>query len=60
MLIKKKTILPNDTEMLLFRSFEIRQEPILRLMNLQLQRQHCSMLERFFKIEEIFLFVFKT
>jgi hypothetical protein len=35
------------------------QEPILRLLNLQLQRQHCSRLERFYKVEEFF-FVFKT
>jgi hypothetical protein len=35
------------------------QEPILRLSNLQLQRQRCSRLERFFKVEE-HIFVFKT
>jgi hypothetical protein len=27
-------------------------EPILRLLNLQLQRQRCSRLERFFKVEQ--------
>jgi hypothetical protein len=31
-------------------------EPILRLLNLQLQRQRCSRLERFSKQNEIFLF----
>jgi hypothetical protein len=35
------------------------QEPILRLQNLQLRRQRCGRLERFFKVEE-FIFVFKT
>jgi hypothetical protein len=34
-------------------------EPILRLVNLQLQRQRCSRVERFFKVEET-MFVFKT
>jgi hypothetical protein len=33
-------------------------EPILRLFNLQLKRQRCSRLERFFKAEE-YIFVFK-
>jgi hypothetical protein len=33
-------------------------EPILRLWNLQLQRQRCSRLERFMKVEE-YIFVFK-
>jgi hypothetical protein len=32
------------------------QEPILRIQNLQLQRQRCSRLERFFNIEETILF----
>jgi hypothetical protein len=32
------------------------QEPILRLLNLQLQRQRCSRLERFSKKNKIFLF----
>jgi hypothetical protein len=35
------------------------QEPILRLFNFQLQRQRCSRLERFFKVDEN-IFVFKT
>jgi hypothetical protein len=35
------------------------QEPILRLLNLQLQRQRCRRMERFFKVEENF-FVCKT
>jgi hypothetical protein len=35
------------------------QEPILQLVSLQLQRQRCSRLERFFKVEEN-IFVFKT
>jgi hypothetical protein len=30
--------------------------PILRLLNLQLQRQRCSRLERFFKVKKLFLF----
>jgi hypothetical protein len=34
-------------------------EPILRFFNLQLQRQRCNGLERFFKVEETIL-VFKT
>jgi hypothetical protein len=34
-------------------------EPILRLLNLQLQRQRCSRLERFFRVDEN-IFVFKT
>jgi hypothetical protein len=32
------------------------QEPILRFLNLQLQRQRCSRLERFSKQNKIFLF----
>jgi hypothetical protein len=32
------------------------QEPILRLRNLQLQRQRCSRLERFLKVEENIFF----
>jgi hypothetical protein len=35
-------------------------EPILRLLNLQLQRQHCSRLHRAFFKEEKNIFVFKT
>jgi hypothetical protein len=34
-------------------------EPILRFLNLQLQRQRCSRLERFFKVEDN-IFVSKT
>jgi hypothetical protein len=34
-------------------------DPILRLWNLKLQRQRCSRLELFFKVEEN-IFVFKT
>jgi hypothetical protein len=30
------------------------QEPILRLLNLQQQRQRCSRLERFFKVKKLF------
>jgi hypothetical protein len=32
-------------------------DPILRLLNLQLQRQSCSRLERFFKVEESILVI---
>jgi hypothetical protein len=35
-------------------------EPILRLLNLQLQRQRCSRQQRFFKIEEDILFAKQT
>jgi hypothetical protein len=35
------------------------QEPVLRLRNLQLQRQRCIRLERFFE-EEDNIFVFET
>jgi hypothetical protein len=39
---------------------EIPSEPILRPnLNLQLQRQRCTRLERFYKVEEN-IFVFKT
>jgi hypothetical protein len=34
-------------------------DPVQRLLNLQIQRQRCSSLERFFKVEEN-IFVFKT
>jgi hypothetical protein len=36
--------------------FATDQEPILRLLNLQLQRQRCRRLERFSKLNKIFLF----
>jgi hypothetical protein len=36
------------------------QEPSLRLLILQIQRQHCGTLERFFKVEEILLFLKRT
>jgi hypothetical protein len=35
-----------------FQSKVLKLEPILRLFNLQLQRQRCSRLERFFKVEK--------
>jgi hypothetical protein len=37
-----------------------KQDPILRLWKLQLQRQCCSRLERFMKLEELFLFSKRT
>jgi hypothetical protein len=39
----------------------VAQEPILRLLNLQLQHQRCCRLQRFFKVEEnVFFFSKRT